>query len=128
MTHEIYHIPLSALQHPRQCALIHIEQLWVENRFTAEGRVMHDRVHSGGRESRGSVRIEFSVPIRSFELGVTGQADGMEYHLSDIRREYISRSGQYSSAKVHKTLTVNPDGRYKLNNLDDLMPKKIDGF
>ena len=64
---------LSALQHllfcERQCALIHIEQLWIENRFTAEGRVMHDRVHSGGDESQGSVRIEYSAPICSFSLG-----------------------------------------------------------
>ncbi|MDA3897237.1 MAG: Dna2/Cas4 domain-containing protein [Desulfobacteraceae bacterium] len=86
---------LSALQHLMfcewQCALIHIEQLWFENRFTAEGRVMHDRVHSDGRESRGSVRIEFSVPIRSFVLGVTGQADVVEYHLTDIRDVNVLR-------------------------------------
>ncbi|NTV07797.1 MAG: Dna2/Cas4 domain-containing protein, partial [Chlorobium limicola] len=35
-------IALSALQHfvycPRQCALIHIEQVWAENSYTAEGR------------------------------------------------------------------------------------------
>ncbi len=35
-------IPLSALQHyafcPRQCALIHNEQLWTENFLTAQGR------------------------------------------------------------------------------------------
>lgn len=41
-------LPLSALQHllycPRQCALIHVEQAWVENRYTAEGRLMHERV------------------------------------------------------------------------------------
>ena len=78
---------LSALQHllfcERQCALIHIEQLWFENRFTAEDRVMHDRMHSDGRESRGSVSIEFSVPIRSFSLGITGQSNVAEYHLTD---------------------------------------------
>lgn len=38
-------IPISALQHylycPRQCALIHVEQLWAENRQTAEGRLLH---------------------------------------------------------------------------------------
>lgn len=37
-------VPLSALQHfmycPRQCALIHVEQIWVENRLTAEGQVV----------------------------------------------------------------------------------------
>jgi CRISPR/Cas system-associated exonuclease Cas4 (RecB family) len=42
-------IPLSALQHlafcERQCALIHIEQMWDENRLTAEGKIMHERVH-----------------------------------------------------------------------------------
>ena len=36
-------IPLSALQHfvvcPRQCALIHLESVWIENERTAEGRV-----------------------------------------------------------------------------------------
>ena len=59
-------IPLSALQHllfcERQCALIHIEQIWVENRYTAEGRVMHERVHTAAGQSRGMVRIEYSVP------------------------------------------------------------------
>ncbi|MBW2041781.1 MAG: Dna2/Cas4 domain-containing protein, partial [Deltaproteobacteria bacterium] len=47
-------LPLSGLQHlmfcERQCALIHIEQVWSENLFTAEGRLMHERVDQGGRE------------------------------------------------------------------------------
>jgi len=42
--------------------------------------------------------------------------------------QHNSRSGQYSSAKVHKTLSVNPDGSYNLNNLDGLAPEAIDGF
>lgn len=75
---------LSALQHllfcPRQCALIHIEQLWVENRLTAEGRLMHERVHTAGRESRKGRRIEYDLPLRSFELGLTGRADVVEFH------------------------------------------------
>lgn len=36
--------------------------------------------------------------------------------------------GQYSSAKVHGTLTVKPDGTYTLNNLEGLTPEEIDGF
>lgn len=36
--------------------------------------------------------------------------------------------GQYSSAKVHNTLTVNADGSYSLRNLDGLKPLEIDGF
>ena len=49
MTNKIYSeedfIMISALQHyvfcERQCALIHVEQIWNENRATAEGRIMH---------------------------------------------------------------------------------------
>lgn len=75
---------LSALQHllfcPRQCALIHIEQLWAENRFTAEGRILHERVHTAGRESRQKIRIEYDLPIRSLQLGLIGRADVVEFH------------------------------------------------
>ncbi len=42
--------------------------------------------------------------------------------------KHASKSGQYSSARVHKTLKVNPDGSYELNNLDGLVPEEIDGF
>ena len=77
-------VPLSALQHlvfcERQCALIHIEQLWDENRFTAEGRIMHERVHEVGAESRGNVRIARGVALRSLRLGLIGKADVVEFH------------------------------------------------
>ena len=77
-------LPLSALQHlmfcERQCALIHIEQVWEENRLTAEGRVMHERVHESGLESRGAVRIARGLRIRSLRLGLIGQADVVEFH------------------------------------------------
>jgi CRISPR-associated exonuclease Cas4 len=77
-------IPLSALQHllfcERQCALIHVEQMWNENLFTAEGRIMHERVDEAGRESRGDVRIEFGMPLRSLRLGLIGKADVVEFH------------------------------------------------
>ena len=78
---------LSALQHyrycPRQCALIHIEQAWSENLFTAEGRIMHDKVDTANRESRGNIRIEYGVPMRSLRLGLIGKADVVEFHRMD---------------------------------------------
>ena len=80
-------IPLSALQHyfycPRQCALIHVEQQWAENRFTAEGQVLHEKTHAPGAETRGDVRTVRSMPIRSFHLGVSGVADVVELHRTD---------------------------------------------
>ncbi len=77
-------LPISALQHllfcERQCALIHIEQLWSENRLTVEGRHLHERVHERGSESRGDVRVETGVALRSLELGLSGVADVVEFH------------------------------------------------
>ncbi|MFZ2148811.1 MAG: CRISPR-associated protein Cas4 [Sedimentisphaerales bacterium] len=80
-------IMLSALQHyafcERQCALIHIEQVWQESGLTAEGRIMHDHVHEQGNESRGSMRIARGVPLRSLRLGLIGKADVVEFHRVD---------------------------------------------
>jgi CRISPR-associated exonuclease Cas4 len=77
-------IAISALSHysycPRRCALIHIEQVWIENRFTVEGRIMHEHVHDEGRESRRDVRIDYGVSLRSLRLGLIGKADVVEYH------------------------------------------------
>jgi len=42
--------------------------------------------------------------------------------------EHNCKSGQYSSAKVHKTLTVNLDGKPDLKDLEGLKPEIIDGF
>lgn len=65
---------------PRRCALIHIEQIWDENLFTVEGRIMHEKVHEEGDESRGDVKILRGVPLRSLHLGLVGIADVVEFH------------------------------------------------
>jgi CRISPR-associated exonuclease Cas4 len=83
-------IMISALQHfafcPRQCALIHIEQLWQESGLTAEGHIMHEHVHEGGDESRGPVKIARGVPLRSLKLGLIGKADVVEFHRVEKNR------------------------------------------
>ena len=79
-------IPISALQHwlfcPRQCALIHLEQSWAENRYTAEGRVLHERAHGGSPESRRILRISRGMPVVSHRLGLIGQCDVVELHYT----------------------------------------------
>jgi len=80
-------LPLSALQHwlfcPRQCGLIHLEQVWAENKFTAEGQVLHHKAHEGGDETKVDVRITRSLPVRSLVLGISGQCDIVEFHPAD---------------------------------------------
>jgi CRISPR-associated exonuclease Cas4 len=79
-------LPLSGLQHlqfcERQWALIHLEQTWMENRLTAEGRILHERVHQSESEGRPGIRIVRGLRLHSLRLGISGQADVVEFHQS----------------------------------------------
>ncbi|MBR3672284.1 MAG: CRISPR-associated protein Cas4 [Spirochaetia bacterium] len=83
MYSESDYLLLSGLQHlcfcPRQCALIHIEQLWSENYLTASGRLQHEKVHSGLGESRKIIRIERDLKVSSSLLGISGKTDAVEF-------------------------------------------------
>lgn len=78
-------LQLSGIQHysfcKRQWALIHVEEQWEENLRTVEGKLLHERAHDVGfKESRGDTYILRGVSIRSYELGVSGQCDVLEFH------------------------------------------------
>jgi len=77
-------LPISAIQHlffcERQCALIHIEGVWSENRLTIEGHLLHEKVHDTGDESRPGIRLVRGLHIRSLALGLAGVADMVEFH------------------------------------------------
>ena len=76
-------IPLSALQHwcycPRQCALIHVEQVFEENIFTQRGQALHKRVDDPGCEIRDGLRVERALPLFCDRLGLVGKADVVEF-------------------------------------------------
>lgn len=80
-------LALSALQHyaycPRQFALIHIEQGWEENRYTAEGQLLHQRVDSGASESRRDMRYERGVAVESVVWRIQGKMDLLEIVTGD---------------------------------------------
>jgi CRISPR-associated exonuclease Cas4 len=80
-------IPISALQHvlfcERQYALIHLEQVWEENRFTAEGQVLHERVDAEHHESRRLFRQEYGMAVRSLMQGLIGKCDLVELWYAD---------------------------------------------
>ncbi len=112
-------IPISAIQHyrycPKQCALIHIDGLWAENRFTAEGQQLHERVDTPGSRTRAPgdvgerehpvdgrdapfapsvgraavVRVVRSMPLRSAALGIVGKADCVELQ-TDARGQLVA--------------------------------------
>ncbi len=105
-------LPISALQHwlycPRQCGLIHLEQVWAENKFTAEGQVLHQKAHEGADESKGGVRITRSLAVRSLVLGISGQCDIVEFHPAsgDLRSEISDLRGDASE-----------DSKFEISNL-----------
>ena len=76
-------IALSALQHwcycPRQCALIHVEQVFEENLFTQRGQALHKRVDDPGCEVRDGLRVERALPLFCDRLGLVGKADVVEF-------------------------------------------------
>lgn len=91
-------IPLSALQHyvfcPRQCALIHVEDVWSENAQTARGQQTHERAHGGGQEERGGVRTLRALPLVSRQHGLAGVADVVEVLPDGSPRPVEYKSGR----------------------------------
>ncbi len=85
-------LPISGLQHlafcPRQWALIHLEQVWVENVRTAEGRLLHERADLPGETRRASVRTVRGMWLRSERLHLTGRADIVEFRPEPYPVEY----------------------------------------
>jgi CRISPR-associated exonuclease Cas4 len=76
-------IPLSALQHwqycPRQCGLIHLEQVFDENVHTLRGQAVHAKVDKPGVETAKGVRLERALPLWNDALGLVGKADVVEF-------------------------------------------------
>ena len=77
-------IAISALQHyaycPRQCALIHVEQVFDDNVYTARGQAVHRLVDTPGYEIKAGVKVERALPLWSDRLGLIGKADVVEFH------------------------------------------------
>lgn len=76
-------IPISALQHwaycPRQCALIHLEQVFDDNLYTLRGNALHRQVDQPGVEQLDGRRVERALPLWSEALGLIGKADVVEF-------------------------------------------------
>lgn len=76
-------IPLSALQHwaycPRQCGLIHLEQVFDDNIHTLRGNAEHAKVDQPGVETAKGVRVERALPLWHDALGLSGKSDVVEF-------------------------------------------------
>src|SRR3990172_2429435 len=112
-------LPVSALSHlvfcERRAALVHLEQVWTENQFTAEGRNLHERVHQADNESRGDLRIVRGLRLRSFRLGLSGVADVVEFHRGPTGIPLDNASGLWQPFPVeYKRSTLKHEPGYEV--------------
>lgn len=84
-------IMISALQHyifcPRQCGLIHIDDVWQENLFTVRGEILHEKVDIDSYETRGDVKTVRGLRIHSYQYGLVGRCDVVEFKQTSKGRE-----------------------------------------
>jgi hypothetical protein len=113
-------LPLSGLQHlvfcERQWALIHIEQVWSENRLTAEGCVLHERAHEGGAESLPGLRVARGLRLRSLRLGLSGQADVVEFLRADLGG--VRTDGSAEVRQLFTDRAMHAAGRWRVATSD----------
>jgi len=80
---ELETIPLSALQHwhycPRQCGLIHLEQVFDDNVHTLRGQAVHAKADQPGVETAKGIRVERALPLWHDGLGLIGKSDVVEF-------------------------------------------------
>ena len=102
-TGDLEPVMLSAQEHysycPRQCALIHCEQVFDDNVYTLRGHAVHKRVHEIDTVFMEGGRIEYSLPLWSEQLGLIGQADVVEFH-DDIPYPIEYKYGKYRKRQV----------------------------
>ena len=95
-------VPLSALQHwcycPRQCALIHVEQVFADNLHTLRGQAVHKQVDQPGVETRAGLRVERALSVWSDGLGLIGKADIVEFEADGTPYPVEYKHGSRSKA------------------------------
>lgn len=113
-------LQLSGIQHfsfcRRQWALIHVEGIWAENKFTAAGEVEHKRVHDTYADSRGGVITMRGLRVTSKTCGISGTCDAVEFY--PVTADGIRLRGKEGEWEV--VPVEYKHGRSKANDCDRL--------
>lgn len=81
-----------------------------------------------GFNDKDAEAIKGALPKLFENDASSARPEGSMEVLKVVWWQHNCKAGQYSSAKVHRTLKVQPDGRIELSNLDGLIPEEIPGF
>lgn len=109
-------LSISGIQHfvfcRRQWALIHIEQQWAENLLTVSGEIMHEKAHDDTfTETRNGIITSRGMQVSSYELGIYGVCDIVEFVPSDDGAILFGKEGKYSVVPVEYKNGEPPSAR-----------------
>ncbi|MCC6747522.1 MAG: CRISPR-associated protein Cas4 [Deltaproteobacteria bacterium] len=107
---EADYLPIAILEKfqfcPRQAYLVHVERVFVENRFTIEGQLGHQRVHEADDEWRGETQLARGLKLVSHRLGVYGVADVVELSPGGVSPVEYKRGRRTKRACEHAQMCL----------------------
>lgn len=100
---------------PRRAALLMNQQIWCENEYTAEGRIEHQRVHTGRVERRGDFLKLYECSVWSDTLLLSGKCDCIEAHRAKEGAYLPEEDGLYALYPIeYKHGRVRQEPEYEL--------------
>ena len=122
-------IPLSALQHwqycPRQCGLIHLEQVFDDNVHTLRGQAVHAKADQPGVETAKGVRVERALPLWHDGLGLTGTVPGGHAWKARQRRGLVLRQFAPPPRGAHHRAVAHSRGAHDRRRAADAGQRAI---
>lgn len=102
-------ILLSEIEHwsycPRQWALIHVEQCFVDDAATTRGHIAHERADRPGSRRRGDATTRWGLDVWSERLAVRGRCDRVVFS-PDGPRPIEHKSGRRAQHAAHVQLAA----------------------
>src|SRR5688572_1676784 len=117
--------PFSALEHllycERQCALIHIDGVWIDNVHTTAGALLHARVDAAESTRRPNIQTLRNVPLRSDRLRLFGYADVVEFEGDTLQPRIV----EYKRGRRQKWLHDEVQLAAQTMALEEMLGKRI---
>jgi len=118
MYEEDDYLMLSGIQHfyfcRRQWSLIHVEQQWQDNRWTAEGQLVHEKADNPYlKEKRKNHFLSRAMPVSSPSLGLSGILDVVEFSKNEAGISVKGKEGKWQP-----TIVEFKRGKEKKDNRD----------
>ena len=91
------------------------QQIWTENEYTAEGRLEHERVHTGRVERRGTFLKLYEFCVWSDTLMLSGKCDCIEARRSPDGAKLPDETGRYTLYPIeYKHGKVRSEKEYEI--------------